>query len=402
MTVTINELKQKLFQNVYDVYDIFKNHFGEDKVDLQNIPDNSGLISTLRTCTNLEEIEECSTIELSETNFSALKSIYNSKYYIFVWWPSVTVRNENDNFINIADLYARIPVNLDGNIPYECVGFELVRSNYTYDQFICGYTHSHIPSFRGGLPRFDRPCLGTGPIRNTIADLKNSNEEALWMLFCEELSRYVTVESLHGVPYNYLERVGSRTIKRGYEGFSKPYYQHYKVLRAFTQEVFESFLNEFMKYYLQHGHIKFEYKDKEFQCGMAYYDYMIDVSNAFIEWFNATKDREYLDKVESAELLQTVLAANGKFYDAGAVREQDMSRYIGQRILTFKGRDILLQINSNVNSANGVPTQILEQGVAMYILSKILTIINYHFDYEQQRNGSKEESSTIGKTFHYL
>ena len=35
MEYTINQLYKKVFQKVFDVYDVFSNFFGEDYVDLQ-------------------------------------------------------------------------------------------------------------------------------------------------------------------------------------------------------------------------------------------------------------------------------------------------------------------------------------------------------------------------------
>ena len=54
----------------------------------------------------------------------------------------------------------------------------------------------------------DRLALGT----NLFSEKKTLIEEygfdeTKWMLFCHELSLYVTVESLEGVPYNHLENV---------------------------------------------------------------------------------------------------------------------------------------------------------------------------------------------------
>ena len=44
MQYTINELKHKIFKDVYDVYEIFQNFFDEEHTDLQNIPDDEDIV----------------------------------------------------------------------------------------------------------------------------------------------------------------------------------------------------------------------------------------------------------------------------------------------------------------------------------------------------------------------
>jgi len=194
MLYTISELRQKLFGPVYDVYEIFKNFYGEEFTDLQEMPSDEELSDMLRQFWDIQPMGTNS-YELDDEDYATLKSRYdNTRAIIMVWWPSVTVSNENDRSILIHDLYARVDITPDGRIPYEMTGFKLNRTTFTDVQFESGYIHSHVPS-RCGLPNFQNPCLGRGPIRNTIADLKNNYEEALWMLFCQELSLYVTVES---------------------------------------------------------------------------------------------------------------------------------------------------------------------------------------------------------------
>ena len=56
---------------------------------------------------------------------------------------------------------------------------------------------------------FKSPCLGSGPIKSTVATLALGYDEAIRQLFCLELDKYVRVESIAGIPYRYLEKIGN-------------------------------------------------------------------------------------------------------------------------------------------------------------------------------------------------
>ena len=167
MYYTIDELRNTLFKNVYDVHQVFKDFFGEEYVDLQNVPDDGQL---LPLGVSLDKLSETN---ISDEHIADFKSRFEDhKFAIMVWWPKVTVTNENDRSVEIDDLYAKIEILMDGTIPYENTGFKLNRSTFSKAQYISGYLHSHVHQFTN-IPSFSDPCLGTGPIKETIHSLKN-------------------------------------------------------------------------------------------------------------------------------------------------------------------------------------------------------------------------------------
>ena len=420
MNYTINDLRQEIFGKVYEVYEIFQNFFGEGFTDLQGVPDDNLIVDVIYSCTDIAEVEPTS-IELSEEDFAAIKSRFNNnKSVIMVWWPTVTVTNENDRSVQIQDLYAKIEVTLDGRIPYEYRGFKLNRTTFPEIQFNSGYLHSHIPHFQG-VPVFAAPCLGTGPINNTIMDLKNTYEEALWMLFCQELSLYVTVESLAGGPYFRMETIGSASLMYNYSGYDSSiehldqlssYYRSDPARRTKALEI----LNKFTIYYLEHGHLCFNYKNGSFESGMPYYDFIIDISNSFIDWLNmvySDKTKYTLQEAKDAiarfyerNILVETLISNGKFYKTGEMPHRDLSRYEGQEMFIFKGEMKHLHIIQEENAEMTVST-ILSHTIAMYILNSVLRIINYRYKNEHNRkqissSSSEGDSSAISQGVIYL
>lgn len=148
------------------VYELFKEYFGEDKVDMQ---------------------DNC----------------------ILVWWPELRVSNEDEEYCYIKNLYARVRVDNAGTLSGT---FSLNRTDYSYDQWISKYCHSHVQRIsrnRESIKTWREPCLGSGPIRETSSTLQVEYDEDVWRLFIYELDQYVRHESLEGVPYIKLRTIGT-------------------------------------------------------------------------------------------------------------------------------------------------------------------------------------------------
>lgn len=403
MQYTIDELKRELFSNIYNVYEIFQNFFDPQFVDLQQIPADSIIEETLEDF-EIPQGEQEGTWELDGRKLNRIKRSFETvKAIIYVWWPRVTVTNENDKSIVIQDLYAKILVSMDGTIPYESSGFQLNRATFNSIQFNSEYIHSHVPH-RRGVPEFQNPCLGTGPIRNTILDLKNSYEETLWMLFCQELALYVTVESLRGGPYFRLESVGSSTLLTTHRCYTSQEVSLSLVKRYdITGEPFEAWIREFISWYLEHGHLCFNYQNGQFTSGLPYFDYIIDVSNSFIDFFNTHGASSQVGSLFSRSILLKVLAANGKFYKSAETETHDNSEYEGTHLLYFKGRDICLHIEEE-ESTHKELTILLNSDIANYIIQSILRVINYRYknEYYNKQLGTEETSAPTYQTVLYL
>ena len=394
MQYTIEELRQEAYSKVYEVYDIFKDFFGEDKVDLQDIVADSALENMLTaiSCSKTDDKWEMSTEQLD----SIKRVIDNDKPFILVYWPEVTVTNENNRSVVIQDLYAKIELTAEGRIPYENRGFQLNRTTFPSKQYVDGYLHSHVMTFHR-IPRFDNPCLGRGPINHTIMSLKNEFDSMTWMMFCQELAMYVTVESLRGVPYKYLERIGKKEggALYDYNDYSNPS----NISRFYsddTKEFFLAMLKDFSKYYLKHGHLQFGYDINTFKCGMSFFDFLIDISNSFIEWYNKYGDKTQINSLYSFDIIKTVRAAEGKFYEANGVSSTDRHACEGIEILTFKGESKRLHI-LNDEEDDLESTTIMNKNIAMYILHGIINILNYRYrnEYNYRHRGESAATEAI-------
>lgn len=411
MKYTVNQLYQHLFEKPLSIYDTFKEFFGEDFVDMQ--PKSSSSIKDYlfaKICDEAsitqgnEEEDFNLSFEVSDEQLEELEdTLKNKRFIIYVWWPRVTVTNEYDKSVNIQDLYAKIEIQNDGCIPYECTGFLLNRATYTREQFVSNYLHSHIRNIpKNDFTKFMEPCLGTGPIRNTIATLKNDYDETTWMLFCQELSVYVTVESITGGPWKRMENIGNTSIDHSYID-----YNFSDARKTYFLELFsDGDLKDFIQYYLKHGHLSLRYINEKFTWGMPYYEYIIDISNAFIDYYNefwSTHPRKLRNCFEKGILRQFVVA-NGKFYkeDTDNSYVSLLDSYQDKLVLTFKGKEIHTHIIDVTQESEASLTTVIQNEIAMYILQNILRTINFRYknEHNDKYRRNQEVTPTCERVFY--
>lgn len=406
MKYTVNQLYQYLFEKPLSIYDTFKGFFGEDFVDIQTHQGRelssfkeylSAKICDEDSITNGDKEEDFNLhFEVSVEQLVELENIAKDKrFIIYVWWPRVTVTNEYDKSVNIQDLYAKIEIQNDGCIPYECCGFRLNRATYTREQFVSDYLHSHIRTIpKNDFTKFMEPCLGTGPIRNTIATLKNSYDETTWMLFCQELSVYVTVESIAGGPWKRMENIGDTSIDHSYIDYNFSYTRKTYFLGLFSDDD----LKNFIQYYIKYGHLSLRYINGKYTCGMPYYEYIIDISNVFIDYYNkfwSTTSRKLHNCFEKG-ILKQFIVVNGKFHKEGTGNSyvNPLDSYQDKLVLTFKGKEIHTHIIDDTQESEASLTTVIQNEIAMYILQNILRTINFRYQNEHNSKPKRNQGIT--------
>lgn len=415
MEYTVNQLYQHLFEKPLSIYDTFKGFFGEDFVDIQTHQGRElasfkeylfAKICDEASITNGDKEEDFNLhFEVSAEQLVELENIAKDKrFIIYVWWPRVTVTNEYDKSVNIQDLYAKIEIQGDGTIPYECNGFILNRATYTREQFMSNYMHSHINVIpKNNFTQFQIPCLGRGPIISTIGTLKNEYDETTWMLFCQELSMYVTVESISGGPYHRMENIGNVSQNSMYTGYTFKFANKADFLSQFTSDD----LRKFIQYYLKHGHLSLGYINNVFTWNMPYYEYIIDISNSFIDFYNKyySTTASNLNNCFNTGLLKQVIVADGKFYNEGEYNNFDInnfSEYQNKLVLVFKGKKIRTTIINNEQRSEATLTTVINNNVAMFILQKILRTINFRYKNEHNKYRRNQEATPACERVIYL
>lgn len=421
----IEELYNSLMDKPLRVLGIFNDFFGEDKVDMQGywsldkfkswmnivplstyIPDGN-IVSMNRNDWSMYETQAITDLPGDQvekvvnvlTDTTVKERIGNAKFngiFILVHFPHVRVTNEHDRFVDINHLWAKVKVMYNGTLNG---GFTLNRSEYTLLHIISDYLHSHIHSIPiNDFTKFQNPCTGSGPINGTISVLNRDYDEDMWNMFCLELSKYVTVESVAGRPYHYLERLGTNDMEVGIDRFitylSPNYYR-----TVITPDKFK----EFVRYFINSKKLKFNYVNGSYSIGMSLIEFIVLISNEFIKWYNDQFNKEELTAkfadLKRNNILSECIIDNGKiYYDMGRNNVNSYTQYIGKIVCIFKGKKITVDITDIAEVRNENKSIILNTQTALYILTTILKVLNYRYG----RDKATHEGNQLGTEVRYL
>ena len=422
----IEELYNSLMDKPLRVLSIFNDFFGEDKVDMQGywsldkfkswlkieslatyIPDgnivsmnrNDWSIYKTYAITDLPEDQVEKVVNVL-TNTTVKERIGNAKFndiFILVHFPHVRVTNEHDRFVDINHLWAKVKVMYNGTLNG---GFTLNRSEYTLLHIISDYLHSHIRSIPiNDFTKFQNPCTGSGPINGTISALNRDYDEDMWNMFCLELSKYVTVESVAGTPYHYLERLGTNDMEVGVDRFITYLSPGYYAGSIIAPDKFR----EFVRYFINSKKLKFNYVNGSYSIGMSLIEFIVLISNEFIKWyndqFNEGKLTAKFADLKRHGILRECIIDNGKiYYDGGRNNVNSYAQYIGKKVCVFKGKEITVDITDIAEVRNENKSIILNTQTALYVLTTILKVLNYRYG----RNKATHEGNKLGTEVRYL
>lgn len=164
-----------------------------------------------------------------------INSLHDNYYKIFILYPKLTITNENQESIQIENHIQSLGFSfneLNNTIAFN-PSLDAITLKPTLQQYIKGYQHSHISAgyesifYRSqedeennnleiSTDRFKHFCLGRGPIRDTIDEIRqcidtstsvNSQDESCIQLLFLNLIDIASTESIAGKPYIYLRNV---------------------------------------------------------------------------------------------------------------------------------------------------------------------------------------------------
>lgn len=408
---------------IYRIYEIFKDYFGDNNVDLQggivkediqNFLEKeivSSYVSTLilndskvgNECSNYNLIElpkekairilnllrlpEHEQIIKRILRMSSISTLSSSAVNIIIRFPNVTITNEYNRSITIEELYAKISLNYYGIL---ADAFKLNRSQYSITQYLEGYMHSHVATIPIMEPStFQYCCLGTGPIKNTINSLENDYNEDIWKLFCLELDKYVHTESLNGIPYHRLEEIGH---SNGQISFGNPF--NFPIINKCSYLEITNIEKEFVRYLIEKNILKFSYIGNSYTLGINQFDLLLLISNSFIKWYNNIFSKDTTkEKVKSSNFYTPQFLKNSNFlvdyivynkclYNKESHNSENniekVKSIIGKQVLVFKGKPVYLNITGLENIENNTVTLINPIIVSRW-LCKILKVLNYRY-----------------------
>lgn len=425
----VHELHSSIMERPNQILQFFQDFFGEGRVEMQGFLTEDELytylsvnpLGTFIEWTNITDSsayqnmnrEDREVINLfwtaeganneTVTSDSALakyflpvikEKIANTMFnnlFILIYFPTVRITNEYDKFVDIKDLWLKVPFNWKGKGKGY---FGVNRSNYPLNHFKSNYMHSHVSSIpTNNFENFQTPCTGRGPINSSLSTLAIGYDEAIWQLLCLELDRYVRVESIDGVPHHRLENIFAPEMGNAKDRFPMQSLRGIIHWNIFGKEQFRPFI----KHLLETKKIRFNYVNGSYGLGMSFIDTVVLISNEFISWYNTeynkhTIDISYADLVSNG-IINECIITNGKVYVPEPVRRgsrDNYQRYVGRKICTFKGRDITLTIDGVLSSEEESlnRTRILNLKCIEAIVCSILRILNYGYGREERSETS--------------
>ena len=325
-----------------------------DILDIENTYKNEGLPWLITMCNNT----------------------VNSQLNVIIRFPHVTVTNEHNNSIDITELYAK--VNIDCSFCNN-VRLKMMRTEYSIEQWISGYSHSHLSGLCRTNEDWKSPCLGSGPLNATINKVSTPDiplEERLeyFGLFCYELDKYVKVESIEGIPYIRLESVGLGGSKTTLGNNVEEWYS----FRGTTKAILE----DFYKYFISEYDFKFSYINGQYIVGESLLKLLMEMSQHFAIWYNKEGYSKYKKSLSdlSVDILVKYNIRNGQLYiENRCINQADIDTINAENreMLVFKGKPVTLRIYGNAESSNEL--YLLNAIIFDLFYTRILTIINYEY-----------------------
>lgn len=318
---------------------------------------------------------------------------------ILVHFPEVKISNEEDHSMLLRDVYIKIPLAGDGALESH---FTLNRGTYTVAELKNNYKHSHARpvcrsiennyEYKRGLSEFNSVCLGHGPIISTESTLLTNYDLDIWKLYCIEIDRYVTVESLSGGPYKSMSSIINWVSKDYRDVIFPALVNDYQITRDDFREVFEKFIKYMINCHLED--LKWGCSNSSFVPGDSMKNLTILISNWFLDYLKARKEEtgesyeQFFDQssttfndiikvgVVDGKIVKEVI--NSDLISATDIRI--LKELNGIDLFKFKGQIVKLNI-CDLNTFDKTNTNrfILNPMLVSYVVTKMILILNLNY-----------------------
>ena len=276
---------------------------------------------------------------------------------VLIKFNEITLKNENNKTHTIYDTFVR--VNL---LPHEIIDcFKLARASVTKSEYRQNYSHSHAS---GGIFKFCKCCLGTGPINETITRLKSrfvDSKKYLIDIFCFELDNYLKVESLTGVPYHKLEELSNA------ESILLTNFENVCLVRDLSL-----LMKDFYKWILlEHNkELYFTINYGKILLGMTFAEIMVTFTNLF---------NKYLEEnnINRNDVLNYFINSTISSLGCTVFNNTDITIPNNSLVCIFKNEKIFSKEITNVN-----PNEILilDPNIVGTLINEILIFLNFNYE----------------------
>lgn len=330
---------------INDVYEVFQDYYGEDRVDLQDLD-------------------------------------------IIVYFPRVTVTNEINESVEVTDLYVKTTIISDGTMNGV---FTMTRGSYPLSQVYSNYLHSHVMAIPNEDYKFESCCTGSGPIVRTMSLLAQECDLDRWSLYCYELDKYTQVESETGVPYHHLNRISVSAFKPVELSLA---YNAILPYRLRLSAAGKGILIRFLPYLINKKVLNFSIANDHYLIAHSFLDYISILTTTFVEYINSSEIEHNIEYYITEGLLVKGTYENGVFKTRTPNSTYRYANPEGRIACRFKGEEIRITVTNDTVNSDDSKDLIVHPTIANFILYKILATLNYG-NITNQQSSSTEEGRTI-------
>lgn len=386
--VEVEKIYNSIMEKPLSIYNVFIDYFGEDRVDIKY--------------PSLDDIIE----DLSDDDISYDKIISHFQRIIdiIVWFPEVTIQNEYYYSTTAKDIWIKVPITIakiNSYAPWGCSNidcymfnsFVMTRSHYQMSHLMADYMHSHCPGipWKKNHEIWKHCCLGTGPIKRTVATLCNEYNTDIWELFCIELDKYVHTESISGGPYRRISSISNKgKVKRLERSQNSLSFATFLYLNCclFDKTKCINMLKDFIFYYIKNKNIDVCYTFPSWLIKDSFVKFRIDISKSFIDWFN-NSENPWNRNFTKDNLLTwgffggPYLIDNNIIYELvsnRAVLYTDIQEINNMPMFIFKGKNINVEIEDDCDKENNKEVLLLSSTVTSFIVTTISQFINMKYN----------------------
>ena len=339
-----------LSDRLCEVFEIFKQQFGEEFIDLQDT----------------EKLPSYSYPTITATTFRDILRDENKCFPykdIIIRVPHETVTNEMGLSTTIYNLFIRLRLTRDGIM---CWGIDYKRSSFTEEQLFSQYIHSHCTRLNWqNISEWHGVCTGSGPINSTMSQLRNGMSPIqLWYGFIAELRQIVRVESLEGGPYIRMESIMG------------PYKPIEQLPRMNGADIFRqrsaTALKQLLKSYLYSNRLKLGYINNKFCLGCTFVEWLIDFTEYAKAWAERNGKTLRLDDVL---IKDNKVFGPGQNFSNSTVRSVEQA--IGSVVINFKGVEYKLEKVAQDESRQA--RKLIRPEIGATIINSMLNTLNYWY-----------------------
>ena len=379
-----NNVYDKILSGPLEIYNTFIEYFGEDLVDMI-YPSFSKIIENY----NVSDMSES---EIFETIIPDLKA-----FNIIIRFPKVKIENEKGMFINVKDIWVKVPIIITGDSidNIECLmsnAFTMTRSVYKKLHIKADYMHSHCP----GLPLTDgtvwkKCCLGNGPIKRTVATLCSSFDMDIWKLFCIEIEKYVSTESLTGGPYRYMSSMDNN----GYQKSLEQQLNNILYTDNFTNfgdnneenNKLKKMTIDFLRYFVTNNSVPISFSNLSYCLGEDFFNFYTSISKEFIKWYNDKNnpwntELSFSLMIQRGYLIHCVINNNIiyklRLSNSYLSEETLISKFQNKPMFKFKDKTIYSSIDEDCDKDDN-SCYLLDSFLVNFIITQILKFIKIKF-----------------------